>query len=564
MQEIPFKNFQSEASVKRFKDTQEHMVDKIVSSEKPIVILVAPTGSGKSLIAAVSSYRKKGIIFYVCTDKFLQDQLVASFPEAVVLKGRNNYRCNLRTTGKKVVLADKCTGKCEGYKKGKTGCDYYDQKALLIAADFRIINTHYLLNELLYAGDLSNQDMIIMDEAHKIESAIVDFVSLEVTFKQNREYKLGIPDADATTEEWREWADESVLILTDIKKTFDSSLKKFERDLEEIIFKIEYSKHDTQAVALLYPEQKFFEKQIDEFEKESFVIQKLIAKTRLFVKLVKEDWLQTRDNFRVIFRPVWASDAGLTETFLFQHAKKWLLMSATLPDKDVFCESLGLDPNICDYINEPSVFDAKNRPIVFKPVMNMKYANRHDYHVMVREVLELVNLHPNEKGLIHTHSYAMAKLIMESGHPRLISHNTRNRKKVLDKFMASTEPLFLVSPSCTSGLSLDDDLGRINICVKMPYGNTKDDAVKARLACGERGQNWYRSVIIQIVQQLAGRVVRNSSDWGVTYILDNRFSRFIPRFPKWFQDAIIDYETFCKTSEFGPIKKEEQLIGSEW
>ncbi len=48
---FPFKKFDNEESIKRYCDGQKDIVRRICESKKKVVILNAPTGVGKSLIA---------------------------------------------------------------------------------------------------------------------------------------------------------------------------------------------------------------------------------------------------------------------------------------------------------------------------------------------------------------------------------------------------------------------------------------------------------------------------------------------------------------------------------
>ena len=144
--EIPFEHpmYKTPESIERWIKTQEPIAEQIMESLKKVILLSAPTGLGKSLICALSAYHMADKINYVCSDKSLQDQLLNDFPEAVVLKGRANYKCDAFPH----LNADSCLAKCDEYKEMKISCAYYDQKAKLIEADFRILNTFYILFEI--------------------------------------------------------------------------------------------------------------------------------------------------------------------------------------------------------------------------------------------------------------------------------------------------------------------------------------------------------------------------------------------------------------------------------
>jgi len=59
----------------------------------------------------------------------------------------------------------------------------------------------------------------------------------------------------------------------------------------------------------------------------------------------------------------------------------------------------------------------------------------------------------------------------------------------------------------------------------------------------ERNPDWYAMQTASSVIQACGRIVRDMSDHGVTYILDSDFNFLFDRygymFPKWFQSAMV-------------------------
>ena len=80
----------------KFTEFRTHQIlalERIEASKKKVVLLEAPTGSGKTLImAALGKYLGEQVC-YTCHTKQLQSQVVNDFPYAVELKGRANYSC---------------------------------------------------------------------------------------------------------------------------------------------------------------------------------------------------------------------------------------------------------------------------------------------------------------------------------------------------------------------------------------------------------------------------------------------------------------------------------------
>ncbi|MEE9355216.1 MAG: helicase C-terminal domain-containing protein [Methylococcaceae bacterium] len=530
--QIPFRNFKSPESVERWTKSQEPIAEEMINSSKSVLMLSAPTGLGKSLICAMVARYTAPIINYVCSDKALQNQLLEDFPSAVVLKGRGNYVCNLFTH----LNADSCVGKCDEYTEGTIACNYYDQKDLMLASDFRILNTHYLLYEMNYAGQLKGQTLIILDEADTLDLLFIGFVSLQVTDKQVSRYHLGPLPKITIVESWIEWAGKSI----DKLKTHHD---------------IKHAKH-----AL---DEKYIK------------ANKLIKKLELFLLLVEDDWIYNRHDTYSEFKPVWITK-DLINKYLFIHSQRFILCSASLPPKAVICDTLQIPVMNCDYIEVGSSFKPENRKVYFDPIMDMSYKNRDKYYVMMDAIKAVMDKYPDVKGIIHCNSYVLGKQIMEIGDIRLMSHDSKNKDEMLKLFMESDKPIVFVSPSCMRGLSLKDDLARFGICVKMPFLNTQDKAISARLyGSGQRGKKWYNSEAGQLVLQMAGRHVRSHTDYGDFWILDSCFNRVKRTLPEWFTEHIIqdfdygdDDEEEVKEAKAVDVSEEAGLMapdsGDDW
>ena len=517
--QIPFEKFQSPDSVERWEKSQEPIANEILKSNKRFKMLSAPTGLGKSLICAMVSKYSAPIINYVCSDKPLQNQLLADFPRAVMLKGRNNYVCNLFPH----LNADSCAGKCDEYNEGDIPCNYYDQKDLMLASDFRILNTHYLLYEMNYAGQLKGQQLVILDEADTFDLLFIGFVSLKVTDSQVKRYQLGPLPKITVVETWIIWAGEAI-----DKLKVHHDIKNAKHALDERYIKAH----------------------------------RLIKKLELFLLLVEDDWIYNRNAGDNEFKPVWITPE-LIKKYLFDHSLRFLLCSASLPPKEVICDTLQIPVADCDYIEVGSSFKPENRKVYYNPIMDMSFKNKAKYYVMMDAIKDVMDKYPNVKGIIHTNSYALAKQIMEYiDDIRLMSHNNKNKDEMLELYRNSDKPIVFVTPSCVRGISLNDDLCRFGICPKMPFLNTQDKAISKRLyGSGQRGKKWYNSEAGQAVLQMAGRHVRSHTDYGDFWILDSCFGRVKRTLPKWFTDHIIqDFDYGDDVEPEGQVIEEKREL----
>ncbi len=388
--DIPFINFQDSDSIQRFRETQEQIVKTIINSNKKVVMVNAPTGVGKTILGMVAGHNLAHHVNYVCTSKFLQTQIQDDFPEAKVIKGRHNYVCNLF----KHLSASSCLKKCAEYMSGKIHCDYYDAKGEVLRNRYRILNTAYYLTECNYVGQFSDQELVIIDEADTLEDELIKFVSLNISSNDIRKYGLSTPKYVTKLESWLEWA--------------QSTYNQLEK---------------------LYDENKASHALDEEYVKGVMFMRKI----RLFNRVVDESWVYDRNDYAWQFKPVWLNPE-LTHEYLWNHAKKFILMSATLPKAPIISRLMGLSLSDVDYIEVGSPYEIKNRLIHYKPVLEMSQKNKIMNFKVINEIKKTLERHKDEKGIIHTVSYALRNEIMKIGNGRLITHDSDDKEEQLHKF----------------------------------------------------------------------------------------------------------------------------------
>ena len=83
-------------------------------------------------------------------------------------------------------------------------------------------------------------------------------------------------------------------------------------------------------------------------------------------------------------------------------------MSATILNYKAFCRNIGLNPDEVKFIQIPSDFPLERRPIIPLNVAYLNYNNLQSNEVklaIAKIVDNLMTLHKNDKGIIHTTSY---------------------------------------------------------------------------------------------------------------------------------------------------------------
>jgi Rad3-related DNA helicase len=216
-------------------------------------------------------------------------------------------------------------------------------------------------------------------------------------------------------------------------------------------------------------------------------------------------------------------------------------MSGTILDKNLFCGLNGLDVSKAAYYSIGSPFPVINRPIYYMPLGKMSYKSKEEtFQRYIPYIQKLLDKYKNKKGIIHTNSFELSNWIQKSiKDKRLIFHDSSNKDEMLKFHFESEEPTVIVSPSMGTGVSFDNDFARFQIIAKIPYPSLASQKNKVRQS---NNPDWYSWKTACSLQQACGRIVRSTTDYGDTIIIDGGFGDVIKHssqfLPDWFQDAV--------------------------
>jgi len=527
---VKCKNFFSKFKDKPFRRYQKETIYNILKAETKIVAVNAPTGAGKSLVAAVLSHIY-GNAIYLTQSKVLQDQLVRDFPEFEVLKGRSNYPCALNPELTRVDCPHIKPKNCSAYAE----CPYGVQKMCVIMHPLRILNYAYYISEANYIGAFSDKNIIIADEADTLEKDLSDFIGVSVSERLLDKFNLlhNIKRIGDVLEDSGAWL--PLLQLLQTKLTIH--VRTMNENIERALTGSGIGAYGNSTVLL-------------SMVKERNSLENLLSKLSIMLSNWDLSWIVSERANRNVnaskswdFSPLWLSPE-LSNKYFFSHAKKFVLMSATFPPIKVLAKTLGVKQSDITMIEVPPTFSPRNKPIHVENAANMGYATFvRETPKLLSRINEIVNKYPNDKGIIHCSSYRVRDVVMQLNNKRFITHNTADRDGKLNYFIQSEEPLVMVSPSMERGVSLDDDLSRFLIVAKAPYYSVKDKKVALRKTTKNIGQEWYSSVTAQTIEQMVGRGVRSVNDYCDVYLLDTCIGNLIKRSPqlfsKHFKDCLV-------------------------
>jgi hypothetical protein len=538
---FPFKEIRKEQ-----KEAIEFAIDSYESGKK-YVLLELGTGTGKSAIGiTIARYLENNFptikdengdpltgAYILTTQKILQEQYVRDFgpgsklPVLRTIKSSSNYTCSFyddQSCAESKMLLSRLAKNLSGteFQNHCTKqCQYSQEKQEFIDASVSITNFSYFLAETSYSGKLGSRGLLVIDEAHNVESEVGRFIEVSFSEKFSNDVLKIKPPKTQDQKSIFDW----------IKTSYLKSLKQYSEKLESTLKKnttsLNKCKDASKNYEMIQKHKEKVEKFIEVYNPKSWVMN---LEKKLYGQ-GKTTNIMSRFEFKTV------DVSPYCEKHLFSKAPKILMMSATIVDKDVFCESIGLKHSDVAYMKKHSPFSDENRPIHFMPVGSMS-KNKIDstLPILVEAIKLLLDKHKEEKGIIHTVNYKISKYLIDSiKSDRLLSHDASNRDKILKDHINSKNPTVLISPSMMEGVDLSDNLSRFQIICKVPFPYLGDEVVKKRL---EKNETWYTYATAKSLIQSLGRSIRNENDFAISYILDSDWTNFFNKSKRMFEGHI--------------------------
>ena len=518
---------------------QTKAIDEILSSFKSgkrFFALEAGTGIGKSAVALTvaqmmceetpSEGYEPGAIF-VTTQKLLQTQYEEDFSQMGMksIKSATNYKCKY----KKYNTCADSQAEMRLEEKGTKfwnictyNCNYRRAKEEFLSSKLSVTNFPYLLTEANFNGKTKPRQLLIIDEAHNVETELSKFIEVSVFEKFAKQtLKLDIPPISTQHQAYTWIKDIYWPKLSSHVEHVRGMLKKYDKVREKLNQFVSLSRQ----LHMIEGHHQRLEYFLEVFDKENWVFD-----------VLQSDIKGLR---RITFKPIDVSQYA--EQYLFRLGHRVIFMSATMLDSQKFFEMVGVDKNNSSSLFLSSPFPPKNRPILYAPVGKMTSKEIDNSLPRIAEaVRKILAQHKNEKGIIHTHSYKIANYLKKRiKSRRLLFPTAENRDETLKKHLNSKKPTVIISPSMTEGIDLEGDASRFQIICKVPYPFLGDKLVKKRM---NKWKWWYSFQTAKTIIQSIGRSIRSSKDTAVTYIIDEDWERFYSRnhqlFPKDFKSCL--------------------------
>jgi Rad3-related DNA helicase len=487
----------------------------------------APPGVGKSHIAMALA-KWSGEAYLLTSQKLLQDQYERDFGGDIqVVKGRDNYLCE-RYPDRRVPTS---LGMCRRPGGPQCQCPYVRAKGAARAGPVFCTNTAYFTTLRHWLGEaLPRRRLLVIDEAHNLESQLVGALSVTFSPDQMQEWFGGplprLESADEYRPLLRAQVERLGAQLTTVARRLDALRPP---GADTAWFNLPPSREELSLVA------------------ERDRLETGLAGLSYFVDASDAEWaVRYPTSPASSFELLPLNVAAQAPALLWDAADIIVLSSAYLGPPAAMAEHLGLDAEQIRVFAVDSPFPLDQRPLIYRPIGRLSRATVRTLEPLVFEdVIRILRRHPSDKGLIHTSSYAtahrLAQTLAEAApeqFARLIVVEGGERARALDVHRALHRPTVLVSPSLREGVDLPDDFLRFQIITKMPYPDLGDPWTAARR---QRDPRWYMLETAKALVQAYGRSCRHAADHGVTYMLDAQFERFVALdrvlLPEWFLEA---------------------------
>ena len=569
MKQHPIKFFEKHKIEPR--DVQHHVLDAVYKNwdNFKYFALSCPTGVGKTYIA--TSIADSVDNAYMLTSTLsLQDQYMKSWSSLINLKGRSNYTCGINSSF--TVDAAPCTANKDLYTDCvKTNrCPYIVQKNLALNSKAMITNPVYMLysTHCGFAADEEDatwlqRSVLIFDEAHNLENHLVSFSESNINpQKLHDDHGVNTLDIIFTGK-----IEEDYMKVLEIKEILSLKAEELAKKLEQ-----EFPKSSIFGMSPKEWARGFTSKAADKVKKlnnKIYQLDKDIQPINIFFAThsttdeLSARWIISKQKDENILKL-----APLYGDFLFHEyfqklAKKFVFLSATLGSKKEFCKELGIDESECFFIETDSPFNPSLSPIISMPSIRLS-KDVYDKNVKKTGKLidEILNIHPNERGIIHSSTYDIGKHIYqgvsETNRKRLLFRdmdilNELSCDKLIYSKKYKNDELIeiheisggeygsvLLSPSMMEGIDLHDDLATFQVIIKLPWANLGDVRVKIK---SDIDGDWYTNKMWLSILQASGRSTRHETDSSITYILDQKFKYFYDiwknKLPPWFKNRIV-------------------------
>ena len=539
------------------------------------VTLSAPTGTGKSIIGAVTAEvlhklespdLHAGASFLLSPTNILSEQYFKTFQEGRdpldtrfrMIKGAANFQCAALSTDIEPQTAEMCalrlfqkSGEQSMIDTFCNGCEYALQKRLRDRSRHLITNYAYYFIDRMYTQMMAKRTVCVYDEAHLINDLFTEhnaiYVSDSRLKKMSEEILANLSISDVGV--FKKIKDVTNLVKEG--KVAKSNYKDVLLTLAEV-YGIVTELAQNAADAAGNDHKRYIA--MSKLSKKYFGLGCKIGDLFEYnydhafdFKPANPKYNQSENELSV--KPIFVADMF----GVLNNAKYNLLMSGTLGE--VYANrTLTLENN--KHIRLAPTFPVENKKVIFyKPqALSKDSLQLNQVATKLKSACqEIVKYHTDkkERGIILTPSFALSEMIADTISKanlpvRIFEHHKGDKLSLaLNRFKDySGGPAVMITASGFEGMDLPGDLSRYQILVKAPYASLGEARVKLIL---EKYPDLYKLLCLMKMVQGAGRSVRSPTDYATTYILDSNAQRiWTDKINEWRDEFSISFTSILE------------------
>lgn len=474
----------------------------------PHVVIQAPTGSGKSLIAAALTRMDERRRVILTATKGLMDQYGGLFPFLYDIRGMSNYEClaardEFRKTfalRRGPVMCD--DGPCHGGARctlKDNGCLYFDRYRSALGHRTPLTNYAFWLAIRRYGKGLGIADPIC-DEAHALPEQLMSACGLDIA------KSLFTSPPPTTRAGWREWAELQIHTLA--PGSDDDTRVRRNKTVETL---------------------------------------KVLAR-------IDDTWEWDEGDRSFRFEPV-VPRLLLPLLHTFDRASTVVYLSATITPHTL--KLLAINPTDVTFHAMRSTFPVERGPVYLCPGARNDYrTSEADLGELYAAMWDFAEPRLGRNGIIHTVSYQRARQIYGAAPPdirrRMVLHKGSDDLPHAVEGYRQTPGAILVSPSVMTGWDFPGRDCEWQMLPKVPFPNTQSRIMKARIAATEG----YRDhLTMQNLVQACGRGNRYEQDSCETAIFDENAKWFLRKFSDLAPQSFLDRVVTTRRAHITPLPK---------
>lgn len=540
-----------------------------------VVLLDAPTGSGKSIIntaacrAAKHSYYTAPYNYLL--DQIMEDDLINKYFSHI--KGRKHYECHKGGEDGSMcpsVRKDNYSYPDNGpagnpfvYKKAweealiydpptdsylttridpargevdidrewveKNTCEYAKEVVHSLKSPNVLTNFWYFLQAPHFLPEnpvnpTPKRELLVIDEAHDLPAVIRQNSTVSITQGWINEQLLDTDVDDRYLPDTNIDVPSPDVDEDDAIEWVSNEFRPFLEEIKTVIGDIESRSEEEQSLLNRVDSRLNSVETILDFSSggDNIVIGK---KENMAVKDMTDRGTFKPDADGIKITPI--EVGNMFKAMVKSKASKIILSSATM--FKFKARELGISEREMYKVEVDHNIPAERRGAHYFPVANMKSGGKSkrekkdDINDMAKAIAEIMKTHSNEKGIVHTNSFKRTKQLVEAlprqYQRRSIAYDdaTEPKEDIKEEFFDSAKGV-LFSPAHTTGIDLRDDMARFNVIAKVPYPPMGDGTI-----WGDVSWERYAGTAFMKLVQASGRTTRGNEDYSTTYILDSGF-----------------------------------------